>query len=149
MSHTDLFLTMYLRPKVCAEVITRGRLPVVGALCCVLRDGGWFMVWGQELLPSHLPDTVLPGEEIALRGKSWETGRLETGKRDKNTQRLGGWELLPALILPRAACCPGPCPALGWGCAWGRRGLGIPWAACVRGQPRPSSISDPSFSLCC
>lgn len=74
MSHTDLFLTMYLRPKVCAEVITRGRLPVVGALSCLLRDGGWFLMWGQELLPSHLPDTA------ARRGKSPE------GKEQGNRQ---------------------------------------------------------------
>lgn len=151
MSHTDLFLTMYLRPKVCAEVITRGRLPVVGALCCVLRDGGWFMVWGQELLPSHLPDTALPGEEIALRGKSWETGRLETGKRDKNTQRLGGWELLPALILPRAACCPGPCPALPWdGAVLGAGGvLGSPGQLVGEGSQGPAPSLTLQLSLCC
>lgn len=131
MSHTDLFLTMYLRPKVCAEVITRGWLPVVGAPSCLPGDGGWFMVWGRELLPSHLPDMKLPGEEIALRGKSWEAGRLEIGKGDKNNQRLGRWELLPALILPRAACCPGARSALEPGCARGQDGswdpLGSLW----------------------
>lgn len=46
MSHTDLFLTMYLRPKVYAEVIIRGRLPMVRALCCLLRDREWFTIWG-------------------------------------------------------------------------------------------------------
>lgn len=39
ISHTDLFLTMYLRPKAYAEVIIRGRLPMVKALYCLLRDG--------------------------------------------------------------------------------------------------------------
>lgn len=86
MSHTDLFLTMYLRPKVYAEVIIRGKLPVVRALCCLLRDGEWFTMWGQGArhspgagCPAHLPGTALGGEKIALMGKgSWEMGKFET-----------------------------------------------------------------------
>lgn len=46
MSHNDLFLTMYLRPKVYAEAITRDRLPVVRAPCCLLRGGEWFGMGG-------------------------------------------------------------------------------------------------------
>lgn len=38
-SPADLFLTMYLRPKVYAEIIIGGRLPMVWHLDCLLRDG--------------------------------------------------------------------------------------------------------------
>lgn len=79
MSHTDLFLTMCLRAKVCAEVITRGGLPVVGALSCLHRDGGCFMAWGRELLPSHLPD------RRGSRPEGKELGNKQVGERDKNT----------------------------------------------------------------
>jgi len=86
MSHTDLFLTMCLRPKVYAEVIIRGGLPIMRALCCLLGDGEWFMVRGPGAqcspragCPAHLPDTELQGEKNTLRGKeSLETGRFET-----------------------------------------------------------------------
>lgn len=66
MSHTDLFLTMCLRAEVCAEVIARA---VLGALGPLLRDGGWFVVWGWQLLPSHLPrrGSCPEGKELGKR----------------------------------------------------------------------------------
>lgn len=62
------------------------------------------------------------------------------GKREKNP-RLRGCELLPALILLAALE-----PLLPWNGAGlgGRRGLGIPWAAWGRGEPRCSSTCEPS-----
>lgn len=127
MSHTDLFLTMCLRPKVDAEVIIRGRVPMARALCCLLRDGERFTMgdpgaWYSQGA-AHLPDT----DRIALRGKeSLETG-LRLGKGEESTHQCQ--------CLPWAACSWDLRTVLSWdGAVHGDRGeLGMPLPACRRG----------------
>lgn len=148
MSHTDLFLTLYLRPKVYAEVIIRGRLPVVRALCCLLRDGEWFTLWGQGAQGrpgAGCPTYLAARRKHCPQGKkrAWKWAGLRLREGNKNAPPGGGLGVgSPAMpvparlglpILPRDRAVLG-----GW------RRLGIPLAAWGRRKPRSSSISNPS-----